>query len=147
MGAQAADVPARDRLDTRTHEAHWSKAYRLPMGVRNFQDVLGGVLCRALRSFANYDAMEFRGHQGRGELRGEVWVVDYPDFVSAVSIEIHLGVSMTYSSMAAASVTLGLTEPRQWPPIFGHWSEAFTVGRYWGFVFYLLNINPLLITK
>ena len=100
-----------------------------------------------------FDLLQIMMQWNFAVIKGEVkyggkfgWLITRISFLPCL-IEIHLGVSMTYSSMAAASVTLGLTEPRQWPPIFGHWSEAFTVGRYWGFVFYRFNINPLLITK
>lgn len=85
-----------------------------------------------------FDLLQIMMQWNFAVIKGEVnyggkfgWLLTRISFLPCL-IEIHLGVSMTYSSMAAASVTLGLAEPRQWPPIFGHWSEAFTVGRYWG---------------
>ena len=48
--------------------------------------------------------------------------------------EIQLGLIMPYSFMSAVSVALGLTEPKEWPAMFGSWSEAYTIGRFWGFV-------------
>ena len=48
--------------------------------------------------------------------------------------EVYIGMSMVYNILAAVEVSVGLSEPRDWPAIFGYWSDAYTVGRFWGFV-------------
>ena len=33
---------------------------------------------------------------------------------------------------AAVTVALGLWQPRDWPSIYGQWSDSYTVRRFWG---------------
>lgn len=40
-----------------------------------------------------------------------------------------------HSIISIISVGLGETEPREWPPLFGNLSDAYTVRRFWGYVF------------
>ncbi|MCJ1477785.1 hypothetical protein MMC13_006458 [Lambiella insularis] len=47
---------------------------------------------------------------------------------------IYCIVQLLYSAGAVVSVASGLSEPRQWRPLFGSWSEAFTLRRFWGYV-------------
>lgn len=46
--------------------------------------------------------------------------------------EVYTGMNMAYNILAAVTVSVGLSEPRDWPAIFGYWSDAYTVGRFWG---------------
>ncbi|KII94134.1 hypothetical protein PLICRDRAFT_99876 [Plicaturopsis crispa FD-325 SS-3] len=39
---------------------------------------------------------------------------------------------LTYASIGAASVAVGLSEPRDWPSFFGNWADAYTVRYFWG---------------
>jgi hypothetical protein len=41
-----------------------------------------------------------------------------------------------YHSMAIVAVGAGLSEPRDWPPIYGTWSDAYTVRQFWGRVWH-----------
>lgn len=70
-------------------------------------------------------------------------LLDRMSFLTSLA-EIQVGMTMPYSFMSAVSVALGLTEPRDWPALFGSWSEAYTIGRFWGFVSTLL---PLRLTN
>ncbi|TFY67107.1 hypothetical protein EVJ58_g1852 [Rhodofomes roseus] len=48
--------------------------------------------------------------------------------VASVAFEL----AMQHALFAAAMVTLGLSLPRDWPDIYGRWSDAYTVRRFWG---------------
>ena len=48
--------------------------------------------------------------------------------------EVYIGMNMVYNILAAVTVSVGLSDPKDWPAIFGYWSDAYTVGRFWGFV-------------
>jgi hypothetical protein len=41
-------------------------------------------------------------------------------------------VQMLYSLVAALAVGAGLWEPKSWPPMFGKFSDAYTLRRFWG---------------
>jgi hypothetical protein len=49
---------------------------------------------------------------------------------SAASWAFH-GLNNAYRGGAAVSVALGLYEPRDWPPLFGELSEAWSVRQMW----------------
>ena len=38
---------------------------------------------------------------------------------------------MVYKILAAVSVACSITDPCQWPPLFGSWSDAWTIRRFW----------------
>jgi hypothetical protein len=40
-------------------------------------------------------------------------------------------ICLPYSVMSLVGVTTRLTDPRDWPALFGHWTEAYTVRRSW----------------
>jgi len=42
------------------------------------------------------------------------------------------------SLAAATSVALSITTPREWPDIYGRWSDAYTVRRFWGRTYHQL---------
>jgi len=69
-------------------------------------------------------------------------LLDRMTFLTTLA-EIQVGMTIPYSFMSAVSVALGQTEPREWPAIFGSWSEAYTIGRFWGFV---STFSPLRLT-
>ncbi|KAF8993359.1 membrane bound O-acyl transferase family-domain-containing protein [Cyathus striatus] len=39
---------------------------------------------------------------------------------------------LPYTVVATVAVGFGLTDASEWPPIFGKWSDAYTVRRFWG---------------
>jgi hypothetical protein len=84
----------------------------------------------------------------KGELYGTEtvgWLLARTTFL-AYLVEINVSLNLPYNVVAAASVSLGQTEARDWPALFGYWSDAYTVGRFWGFVIsYLARL--LLITS
>ena len=41
-------------------------------------------------------------------------------------------IAMQYSLFAAIFVAAGISLPRDWPEIYGRWSDAYTVRRFWG---------------
>jgi hypothetical protein len=49
-------------------------------------------------------------------------------------VEINVTLNLHYNVFVVALVFLGLMEARDWPALFGYWSDAYTVGRFWGFV-------------
>jgi hypothetical protein len=69
-------------------------------------------------------------------------LLDRMTFLTTLA-EIQVGMTIPHIFMSAVSVALGLTEPREWPAIFGSWSEAYTIGRFWGFV---STFSPLRLT-
>ncbi|OBZ71261.1 hypothetical protein A0H81_08450 [Grifola frondosa] len=40
--------------------------------------------------------------------------------------------NMQYSLLSVIHVVLGLSEPSDWPDVYGSWSDAYTVRRFWG---------------
>lgn len=40
--------------------------------------------------------------------------------------------NMQHSILGVISVAAGISESRHWPKLFGHWSDAYTVRRFWG---------------
>jgi len=40
--------------------------------------------------------------------------------------------SFVYTLGSVVVVALHITEPSEWPPLFGRWSDAYTVRRFWG---------------
>ncbi|TFK46787.1 hypothetical protein OE88DRAFT_861116 [Heliocybe sulcata] len=44
----------------------------------------------------------------------------------------HGTLNMNYTALSAACVAIGLSEPQDWPDLFGSWRESYTVRRYWG---------------
>lgn len=41
-------------------------------------------------------------------------------------------IAMQYCLFAALSVALGWSVPGDWPAVYGEWSDAYTVRRFWG---------------
>ena len=41
-------------------------------------------------------------------------------------------IAMQYSLLAALSVAPGFSLPRDWPEVYGRWSDSYTVRRFWG---------------
>ncbi|KZT63106.1 hypothetical protein DAEQUDRAFT_229749 [Daedalea quercina L-15889] len=41
-------------------------------------------------------------------------------------------IAMQYSLLAATLVAFGISLPRDWPDIYGRWSDSYTVRRFWG---------------
>lgn len=42
--------------------------------------------------------------------------------------------SFGYTAASVVAVILQITEPSEWPAIYGRWSDAYTVRRFWGYV-------------
>lgn len=40
---------------------------------------------------------------------------------------------MTYITSSIAVVATSLGDPDDWPDMFGHWSDAYTIRRLWGY--------------
>ena len=54
-----------------------------------------------------------------------------------VSIDVRFGsvigmVTIQYSLFATVLVVTGLSQPRDWPEIYGRWADVYTVRRFWG---------------
>ncbi|KAF8993368.1 membrane bound O-acyl transferase family-domain-containing protein [Cyathus striatus] len=43
-----------------------------------------------------------------------------------------LGPNIVYTAASIIAVTISLTDPSEWPPVLGRWSDAYTVRRFWG---------------
>ncbi|KAF8993367.1 membrane bound O-acyl transferase family-domain-containing protein [Cyathus striatus] len=43
-----------------------------------------------------------------------------------------IGLCLVYTGVATIAVAITLTDPSEWPPLFGKWSDAYTVRRFWG---------------
>lgn len=41
-------------------------------------------------------------------------------------------IALEHSIGAAVTVALGIWQPRDWPSIYGQWSDSYTVRRFWG---------------
>ena len=41
-------------------------------------------------------------------------------------------IAMHYSLLAAIFVAVGFSQPCDWPEVYGRWSDAYTVRRFWG---------------
>ncbi|KAF8656246.1 hypothetical protein AX16_002682 [Volvariella volvacea WC 439] len=39
---------------------------------------------------------------------------------------------ISYTALSAVLVGVGVTEPRDWPHLFGYWSRAYTIRNFWG---------------
>ncbi|KIJ96741.1 hypothetical protein K443DRAFT_106785 [Laccaria amethystina LaAM-08-1] len=63
------------------------------------------------------------------------WLLARTTFI-AYLVEINVSLNLPYNVVAAVSVFLGLTEAREWPALFGYWSDGYTVGRFWGRVWH-----------
>ncbi|KZT01625.1 uncharacterized protein LAESUDRAFT_731044 [Laetiporus sulphureus 93-53] len=57
-------------------------------------------------------------------------------FVCLSSLVAHIG--LLYALPAAIIVALGISEPRDWPDMYGRWSDAYTVRRFWGRTYHQL---------
>ncbi|PCH37570.1 hypothetical protein WOLCODRAFT_146721 [Wolfiporia cocos MD-104 SS10] len=44
--------------------------------------------------------------------------------------------AVQYFLSAAVTVALGIYDPRDWPDVYGRWSDAYTVRRFWGRVYH-----------
>lgn len=90
----------------------------------------------------------------KGELYGTGmvgWLLDRTTFL-AYLLEINVSLNLPYNVLAGASVFLGVTEARDWPALFGYWSDAYTVGRFWGRVWHqnlrrILTVHSKFIVK
>ncbi|KAH9915716.1 membrane bound O-acyl transferase family-domain-containing protein [Fomitopsis serialis] len=47
-------------------------------------------------------------------------------------------IAMQYSLLAAICVALGISLPRDWPGVYGRWSDSYTVRRFWGRTYHQL---------
>lgn len=54
-----------------------------------------------------------------------------PVNVAAYMIPSYSVTNISYWILGIVFVTLHLSEPHQWPDVFGRWSDAYTVRRYW----------------
>ena len=43
-----------------------------------------------------------------------------------------LNLQLVHSVLSIVCVGIGLSDPEEWPPLFGQWREAYTVRRFWG---------------
>jgi hypothetical protein len=41
--------------------------------------------------------------------------------------------SMQYGLLSVVTTVLGLSKPQDWPPLFGFWSDGYTLRRFWGY--------------
>lgn len=78
-------------------------------------------------------------------------LLDRMTYLTALA-EVQMGLTMPYICMSAVSVALGLTEPKEWPAMFGSWSEAYTIGRFWGRTWHqmlrrLLTVHAKFVVK
>lgn len=42
------------------------------------------------------------------------------------------GIALGYFLLSAAMVAIGFSLPRDWPDIYGKWSDSYTIRRFWG---------------
>ena len=53
------------------------------------------------------------------------------------TISFHANVILVHTMSGMVCVGSGLSNPEMWPHIFGHWADAYTVRRFWGYDFLL----------
>ncbi|KZT63295.1 hypothetical protein DAEQUDRAFT_641339, partial [Daedalea quercina L-15889] len=47
-------------------------------------------------------------------------------------------IGMQYALLAALFVALGISLPRDWPEVYGRWSDSYTIRRFWGRTYHQL---------
>ncbi|CCM03052.1 uncharacterized protein FIBRA_05171 [Fibroporia radiculosa] len=62
--------------------------------------------------------------------------------ILAISSSMFAFLALEYSLLAALFVALGWSPPRDWPDVYGAWSESFTIRRFWGLSVPLLASMP-----
>ena len=55
-----------------------------------------------------------------------------PVNVFSRAIGVAGGIALGYNLLSATMVTIGFSLPRDWPEIFGKWSDSYTLRRLWG---------------
>jgi hypothetical protein len=51
--------------------------------------------------------------------------------------------SLAYGAVAVLTSLIGLYEPKDWPDVFGSWTEAYTVRNFWGKTWHQFLRRPL----
>ena len=65
----------------------------------------------------------------------DLWPQGYP--MLPFNIDVRFGsvvgqIALHYSLLATVLVVTGLSQPRDWPEIYGRWADVYTVRRFWG---------------
>ena len=64
-------------------------------------------------------------------------------YVLAYGLLQPAGMSAMHNVMALVCVGLGHSSPTLWPDIMGRWEDAYTVGRFWGYVLQRVPYSPI----
>jgi hypothetical protein len=77
--------------------------------------------------------------QGRTDRDPAVSITDQGIWWQAISVwcfwlSAYGAISMQYTLLSIVTVALGISEPVDWPPVFGSFSDAYTIRRAWGYV-------------
>ncbi|KAH9840645.1 membrane bound O-acyl transferase family-domain-containing protein [Rhodofomes roseus] len=67
----------------------------------------------------------------------QAWLIRPISIIARFSSLVGL-LALENSLAAATSVALGMSLPREWPDIYGRWSDAYTVRRFWGRTYHQL---------
>lgn len=58
-----------------------------------------------------------------------------PPYVLGFALHLAGAFNVLYGTLAFVCVGLGRSSPTLWPSIWGHWGDAFTLRKLWGYVF------------
>lgn len=53
--------------------------------------------------------------------------------------QIMFALELSYALAAAVTVGMRICEPKEWPPAFGKWEDAFTLRRFWGRIWHQME--------
>ena len=63
-------------------------------------------------------------------------------FVVGLAVVTGAALEATHNLAALVFVGLGLSSPTLWPDVLGHWGDAYTVRKLWGYVFWRIFRFP-----
>ncbi|KAF9526550.1 membrane bound O-acyl transferase family-domain-containing protein [Crepidotus variabilis] len=93
---------------------------------------LAGFINRANPCFSQHGCRLSQMSMGEGRLPVLAWRYAFLGY----GVASYLTVSTLHYIYAVLSFGLGLSDPWQWPPLFGSFWDAFTVRRFWGRVWH-----------
>jgi hypothetical protein len=88
---------------------------------------------------------DFLPSDERMDLVWKLWAIPI------VAISVWLSMTISHLVCSIICVGTGLSEPAVWPHLFGNWSDAYTLRRFWGYENYtfviLMVLTPSLLRR